>query len=268
VVIVPSMTVVAAQRLRSHGELPAKTIAIFADPVLGPDDARLDGSGIATPAGTRARGVDPPPSASTYLNRLVSTGAEARAIAALVPADERIVMTGLDASKEQVMRAPLQQYRYLHFATHGLINSRYPALSALAMSQFSSSGETVDGLLRLHDIYALDLDAELVVLSACDTALGREIRGEGLVGLTQAFMYAGARSLVVSLWQIPDRASAELMSRFYRAMLADGLTPSAALQKASLSIAAEPRWRDPYYWAAFVLVGDWVEIPSAAPAAY
>jgi CHAT domain-containing protein len=103
----------------------------------------------------------------------------------------------------------------------------------------------------------LKLGADLVVLSACETALGREIRGEGLIGLTQGFMTAGARTVVASLWQVPDRATAELMRQFYGYMLNDGLTPAAALRKAQLDSAAQRRWSDPYFWGGFVLVGDW-----------
>jgi CHAT domain-containing protein len=109
----------------------------------------------------------------------------------------------------------------------------------------------------LHDIFNLRLDADVVVLSACETALGREIRGEGLVGLTQGFLYAGARGLVASLWQVPDRATAELMTRFYTHLLQDGLRPAAALRAAQNELAATRRWSDPYFWGAFVLVGDW-----------
>jgi len=114
-----------------------------------------------------------------------------------------------------------------------------------------------DGFLRLHDIYGLDLNADLVVLSACETALGREVRGEGLVGLTQGFMYAGARSVIASLWQVPDRATAELMARFYEFLINEGLNPADALKKAQLASASERRWRDPYFWGGFVLLGDW-----------
>ena len=125
------------------------------------------------------------------------------------------------------------------------------------LSQFDERGRPQDGFLRLNDIYNLKLSADLVVLSACDTALGREVRGEGLIGLTQGFMAAGARSLVASLWQVPDRATAELMAQFYGYLLNDGLRPAEALRKAQLWSAAQPRYRDPYFWGGFVLVGDW-----------
>src|SRR5690606_22649890 len=139
----------------------------------------------------------------------------------------------------------------------GLVDSRYPGLSALALSQFDRAGRARQGFLRLNDIYNLQLDADVVVLSACETALGRDIRGEGLIGMTQGFMYAGARSVAASLWQVPDRATAELMTRFYDYLLNDGLQPSAALRAAQLDIAAERRWSNPYFWGGFVLVGDW-----------
>jgi CHAT domain-containing protein len=166
-------------------------------------------------------------------------------------------MTGFDANRDAVFDTDLSQYRYVHFATHGLIDSRYPMLSALALSRYGRDGKPRDALLRLANIYDLRLNADLLVLSACETALGREIRGEGLVGLAQGFLYAGARSLVVSLWRVPDRATSELMSRFYRYLFEEELSPADALRRAKLSVASERRWRDPYFWAAMMLVGDW-----------
>jgi CHAT domain-containing protein len=191
------------------------------------------------------------------LRRLPATRQEAQAIAALVAPDQRLLALGFEANREAVLDPLLAEFRIVHFATHGLIDSRYPALSALAFSQFDASGQPRDGFLRLHDIYALRLNADLVVLSACDTALGREILGEGLTGLTQGLMYAGARSVVASLWQVPDRATAELMKRFYQNVLNSEQQPAAALRNAQLDLSAEPRWRDPYYWAGFVLQGEW-----------
>ena len=190
------------------------------------------------------------------LERLPATGAEAAAIAALVAPDSRLVVTGFGANREQVLNAPLSDYRIVHFATHGLVDSRYPGLSALAFSQFDAAGQPLNGLLRLQDVYRLNLNADFVVLSGCETALGREIRGEGLIGLVDGFLYAGARNLVVSLWQVPDRATAELMTRFYGYVLRDALRPAEALRRAQRSIAAEQRWSDPYFWGAFVVLGD------------
>ena len=125
------------------------------------------------------------------------------------------------------------------------------------LSLVDAQGKPQDGFLRLHEIYSLKLPAELVVLSACQTALGKEIKGEGLVGLTRGFMYAGAARVLASLWKVDDRATAELMKQFYQGMIKDGLRPAAALRAAQVAMWKQQRWQEPYYWAAFVLQGEW-----------
>ena len=132
-----------------------------------------------------------------------------------------------------------------------------PELSGVVLSLFDRKGRPQDGALRLHEIYNLKLNADLVVLSACQTALGKEVRGEGLVGLTRGFMYAGAQRVAATLWRVDDSATAELMSHFYRFMLKDKLSPSAALHAAQLEVMKQKRWQAPYFWAGFVLIGDW-----------
>lgn len=257
VVRVPSMSALAALALRDEARSATKTLAVFADPVLDAADPRLAGGSTRAAAETALAGLAARGSTGPALRRLPATGYEAEAIAALVADDQRLIAKGFDASRSAVLQTELSQYQYIHFATHGLVDSRHPALSALAMSQFDERGAPQDGFLRLHDIYGLDLAADLVVLSACETALGREVRGEGLLGLGQGFMYAGARGLIASLWQVPDRATAELMAQFYAYMLNDRLPPAEALRKAQLASAAERRWSDPYFWGGFVLLGDW-----------
>ena len=160
------------------------------------------------------------------------------------------------AAKQTLTGRDLRRYRILHFATHGVLNTEHPELSGLVLSLVDQGGNAIDGFLRLHEIYNLDLDADLVVLSACRTALGKEVYGEGLVGLTRGFMYAGATRVVSTVWNVDDRASAQLMARFYEAMLTKRLAPARALREAQLSLLAEPRWADPHYWAAFGLQGD------------
>jgi len=161
------------------------------------------------------------------------------------------------AAKDTLLARDLRRHRILHFATHGVLNTDRPELSGLVFSLVDKAGKPVDGFLRLHEIYNLDLDADLVVLSACRTALGKEIHGEGLIGLTRGFLYAGASRIVSSVWNVDDRASALLMSRFYTAMLSKGLAPAAALREAQLQMLREPRWSSPHYWAAFGLQGEW-----------
>ena len=174
-------------------------------------------------------------------------------------AGETDVLKAVDfkASRATALGGALSGHRIVHLATHGAINSERPALSALILSQVDEHGARQNGYLRLHDIYNLRLDADLVVLSACQTALGKEIKGEGLVGLTRAFLYAGAPRVVASLWQVNDLATAELMKKFYAGMLQRHLRPAAALRAAQIELSRDPRWPSPYYWAGFVLQGEW-----------
>jgi CHAT domain-containing protein len=156
------------------------------------------------------------------------------------------------------MGPEIGQYRILHFATHGLLNSVRPDLSGVILSLVNRQGALQDGFLRLHEIYNLKLSADLVVLSACQTGLGKDIHGEGLVGLTRGFMYAGAPSVMASLWKVDDRATAELMKRFYSALLGqETLRPAAALRAAQIAMWKTKGFEAPYYWAAFTLQGEW-----------
>jgi CHAT domain-containing protein/tetratricopeptide (TPR) repeat protein len=257
IVGIPSMSALAAQRARHRLGLPSKALAVFADPVFEESDPRIARTDAVQPAILPWTSLIVRSSAGATLDRLVASGYEAEAIAGLVPLEDRLIASGFAANRHNVLQQDLGQYRFLHFATHGLLDSRYPALSALALSQYDEGGRAQEGFLNVRDIYGLELNADVVVLSACETALGREIRGEGLLGLTQGFMYAGAKSLVVSLWKVSDRATAELMTRFYAHMFRDGQSPAEALRNAQVSIASERRWSHPYYWGAFVLIGDW-----------
>jgi CHAT domain-containing protein len=151
----------------------------------------------------------------------------------------------------------LSQYRIVHFATHGILNSQQPELSGVVLSLVDEKGKPQNGFLRLHDVFNLNLPAELIVLSACQTGLGEEVKGEGLVGLTRGFMYAGSPRVVVSLWSVDDEATSQLMVKFYKKMLQDGLKPAAALRAAQIELWRQNQWQAPYYWAAFTLQGEW-----------
>jgi CHAT domain-containing protein len=161
------------------------------------------------------------------------------------------------ANRAAATSADLGAYRYVHFATHGFLDSQHPELSGLLLSMYDQQGVPQDGFLRAHEVFNLKLAAELVTLSACQTGLGKEIKGEGLVGLTRGFMYAGAPRVVVSLWSVSDEGTAELMARFYRGMLQEGKRPAAALQAAQIAMLKEPKFAAPFYWAAFTLQGEW-----------
>jgi CHAT domain-containing protein/tetratricopeptide (TPR) repeat protein len=190
-------------------------------------------------------------------DRLRASRREAETIVELAGKNNAVEELDFDSSRETATSESLGQYRIIHIATHGLLNSRNPELSGLVFSLVDRQGNAQNGFLEAQDIYNLKLGADLVVLSACQTALGKEIRGEGLVGLTRAFMYAGVPRVVASLWKVPDQATTELMQKFYRGILQQGLQPAAALRAAQFAMWKEPRRSAPYYWAGFTLQGEW-----------
>jgi CHAT domain-containing protein len=163
---------------------------------------------------------------------------------------------GFDAGHAIATSSEMARYSIVHFATHGILNDETPELSGIVLSLVDKNGKPQDGFLRLHEIYNLRLPVDLVVLSACQTALGKEIRGEDIASLSRGFMYAGAARVVASLWKVDDAATAELMGRFYRKLLAEHLRPAAALRSAQLEMQ-QTRWKSPYYWAAFEMQGEW-----------
>lgn len=263
IVRLPSASVLAALRRERRPDPAGRTLAVLADPVFERADPRVASVERPTPATATAT----PMQASALVSRnalgrasvprLPFSRDEAEAIAALAPGGMVFKATGFDATREAALGRALRDYRIVHFATHGVFDSARPVLSGLIFSLVDRRGGYRNGYVRLHDIYNLQLNAELVVLSACNTALGPDVKGEGLIGLARAFMYAGAPRVVASLWAVNDSATAELMSRFYRAMLQRGLRPAAALHAAQREMQASTEWRDPYYWAGFTLVGDW-----------
>jgi CHAT domain-containing protein/tetratricopeptide (TPR) repeat protein len=174
-----------------------------------------------------------------------------------VSGPDTFVATGFDASLDKLKSTDLTRYAILHFATHGILDPKRPEKSGLLLSMVNRNGQPQNGFVGLQEIYRLHLPVDLVVLSACRTGLGKDVKGEGLIGLTRGFMYAGASSVLASLWKVDDEATAELMKRFYANMLQHGMTPAAALRAAQNSIRQEPQWRSPYYWAAFTLQGEY-----------
>ena len=192
------------------------------------------------------------------LPRLRYSRDEAQAILALTRRSERLEALDFQASRATAGSDRLRDYRIVHMAAHGFVNSEHPELSGIALSMVDPRGQPVDGFLRLHHIYNLKLPVDLVVLSACQTALGAEVKGEGLMSLTRGFMHAGASAVAASLWKVDDQATSELMKLFYQEMLGPShRSPAAALRAAQMAMWKQPRWHSPYYWAAFTLQGDW-----------
>lgn len=191
------------------------------------------------------------------LRRLVFSGEEAHYITDFVPVGQRLLAMAFDANRRTALSEQLAEYRYVHFATHGILNAEHPELSGIVLSLLDERGNRQDGFLDLSEIYNLHLPVEMVTLSACSTALGKEIKGEGIVGLSRGFMHAGAKRVLSSLWSVEDSTTAEMMKRMYAKMLIEGERPAAALRKAQLEMWTHNQWRAPYYWAAFILQGEW-----------
>jgi CHAT domain-containing protein len=286
IVNLPSASVLATIRSETAGRRVAdKTLAVIADPVFEANDFRVlnalkKGTSTSITAGLRSSSDDQTSSAAPTsarsdselarslrsfdlinerggFRRLPFSREEATEIAAMAPSNSSLKATDFHASRILATTGELSHYRIVHFATHGLLNSERPELSGLVLSLVDETGKPQDGFLRMQEIYNLQIPADLVVLSACQTALGKEIKGEGLVGLTRGFMYAGAKRVVASLWQVDDLATAELMKRFYRGMLKDGLRPAQALRVAQLEVMNQKRWSSPFFWAPFFIQGEW-----------
>jgi CHAT domain-containing protein len=193
----------------------------------------------------------------TYLRRLLYTRSEADAVMAVTPPGKGMLALDFEASRRVATSSALAKYRIVHFATHGILDNKHPELSGLVLSLVNKEGRAQDGFLKLQDIYNLKLPVDLVVLSGCQTSLGEQVNGEGLIGLTRGFMYAGATRVVASLWSVSDMATASLMTDFYKAMEHDGMRPAAALRTAQIQMWRQKRWSAPYYWAAFQIQGEW-----------
>jgi CHAT domain-containing protein len=253
--------------MRNTKKTPAnKTIAVVADPVFDKNDARLSKlnsnkkDGIAE--STRAisdnlswedwNGEE----SDFYIPRLPYTRNEAETVSKLAPANQQKISLDFEATRDLALSDELKNYRIVHFATHGILNSKNPAMSGLVFSLVDKDGKFRNGFLRTDETYNLKLSADLVVLSGCKTGLGKEIRGEGLVGMTRGFMYAGASRVMVSLWDVDDQATAELMKFFYQNLLGKKMGYGQSLRQAQLSMIKDKKYSAPFYWSAFTLQGE------------
>ena len=279
IVSLPSASALAIQRAELAGRQPApKMLAVIADPVFDRTDPRFnttapqsgtdasDKTQTQTTTADDARSIEHIAENSgdktgvttvRLIPRLPFTRQEASQLMALAPKGSSFSAIDFQASRATAIDPSLSQYRYVHIATHGLLDTERPGLSALVFSTVDAQGKPQNGFLRANDIYNLKLPAELVVLSACQTGLGKDIKGEGLVGLTRGFMYAGAARVVVSLWNVNDKATADLMTKFYEKILKQGASPAAALRAAQVEMWKQKQWQSPYYWAAFTMQGEW-----------
>jgi CHAT domain-containing protein len=263
----PSISTLRAIRSeKKTAPSPSHTVAVIADPVFSRNDDRVrsapmtpvtaDASSNQEANGSAQSGL-PSVLRGGTLARLTYSATEADAISAAAPRGTSVIVKGFDANRDKLLSSHIGDYQIVHFATHGFLDSEHPELSGIVLTMVDPKGVRQNGLLPLHDIYSLDLSAELTVLSACQTALGKDISGEGLVGLTHSFISAGSKSVVASLWKVDDRATSNLMTGFYESLLQQGMSTGAALRAAKLKTMKEKQWRAPYFWAGFVLQGEY-----------
>jgi CHAT domain-containing protein len=248
IVMLPSASTLAVLRRQVAARSPAsKAVAVVADPVYEPTDPRV----VVRPTSSSRDPRGAPPM------RLPFSRFEGESILRLVPPSQRYEAFGFAASRVTATSPVLRDYRIVHFAAHAISDNVHPELSGIVLSLIDRNGATQDGLLRLLDIYEASLPADLVVLSACQTAIGKDVPGEGVMGLARGFIAAGAARVVASQYKVDDEATGELMRAFYEEMLGPNpLAPAAALRAAQMKLAAQPRWRDPHWWSAFVITGE------------
>ncbi len=275
VVYAPSASVVGAikqQRTKSD----SRAMLIIADPVFNSNDARARKTTGAPAVDAEVRGLGiqgaledvagstapTTPNAQMEglpLARLNGTRTEAEQISKLAKASggQADVWLDLDANEDNLGARDVSKYRIIHVATHGLLNAERPQFTGVVLSLVGNKSH--DGFVRTDEVFNLRLGSPLVMLSACETGLGKEKRGEGVMGLTRAFMYAGAPTVGVSLWSVADKSTADLMTDFYKRLLStgQGTTSSGALRGAQLAMISGKKYSAPFFWAPFVLVGDW-----------
>ena len=274
IVNLPSASTISILRENTIEPIPQNpSLAILADPVFRDDDCRIESNDPTCIDSQPEQKLEPRPDEDldflalkrsaksfAYINwdRLLGTRTEARDILNLLPnTDNTLQAFDFAANRDLMTGDRLQDYDLIHIATHGFLNTEAPELSGLVLSLVDKEEHPQNGFLRINDVFNLKLNADLIVLSACQTGLGDQVRGEGLVGLSRGFMYAGVPRIIVSLWQVDDAATAEFMTRFYRLLLREHLTPAAALQQTQREMRTETEWTHPYYWAAFILQGEW-----------
>jgi CHAT domain-containing protein len=256
-VYLPSIGTLRGLRALDRPRVAGNRVAILADPVFRADDERLGGRAASEAPSSTLLLRAATEAGIANLPRLPRTRDEAEAIASLADRNASWLALDFAANRDAAVGARWNEYAVAHFATHALLNARHPELSGIVLSLYGKDGRAEDGFLRVNDIYNLDLPADLVVLSVCESALGKSVGGEGAANLARAFFYAGARRVVASLWPVDDRASVAFMRAFYGALLGEGVRPQQALVEAEREMRANPRWQAPYYWSGYVVEGDW-----------
>jgi CHAT domain-containing protein len=258
-----AQTLAVLSKSRKQPSETAKNLLVFSDPIFTSDDARfpaeklsMENEIVQTRENERYRIIE----SLNKLPRLAASKDESDMITRTVGASDTENYSGFSATRENLLNLKTNEYKILHFATHGYVNEEHPELSGIVLSRYDENGRKLNEFFRIQDIYALDLNADLVVLSACETGIGKEIKGEGLMSLNNAFLQTGAKTVVASLWKVEDNVTLELMKHFYGAMASENLTPSQSLRQAQIKL--REKYKSPFYWAAFTVQGDFRNVPK------
>jgi CHAT domain-containing protein len=258
-------TLLLIAKNEKQAKTAAKNLLVFSDPVFSEDDSRFtNNSETAQNLNEDSELKDKLRFAESLnsLPRLTESKDEGDSILRVADSSKSDIFTGFAATRERFLSANVSDYKILHFATHGLINETRPELSGIIFSRFNENREKLDEVVRLQDIYGLNLHADLVVLSACETGIGKEEKGEGLLSLNNGFLQVGAKTVLSSLWKVEDSATVELMKNFYEILANENTTSAKALQKAQIKMWESGRYKSPFYWAAFTVQGDFTRKPD------
>jgi len=259
-----AQTLSVLTNIQKRSSISTKNLLVFSDPIFTNDDPRfpvgktISETETAQTKNERYRFVE----SLGKLPRLSASKDESETIIKTVGEAESENYSGFEATRENLLNLKIDQYKILHFATHGYVNEEHPELSGILLSRYDENGRKLNEFFRIQDIYALNLQSDLVVLSACETGIGKDVRGEGLQSLNNAFLQSGAKTVMASLWKVEDTATLELMKHFYEVMASEKLTPSQALRRAQLKLRENPQFKSPFYWAAFTMQGDYKNVPE------
>ncbi|MBI4850446.1 MAG: CHAT domain-containing protein [Acidobacteria bacterium] len=256
IVNLPSVSIITFLKQNPKQQILDKKILVIADPVFSLDDPRFNIESVKKLPNPKNEEISSVVREQNF-TRLIASLKEANLITSLIDENRFKKFLSFETTKANFLAENLTLFRFIHFATHAQINNQNPELSKIVFSLFDKKGELQNGFLSLYEIYNLRLQADLVVLSTCQSALGKELKAEGIVGLTQGFMTAGASRVISSLWNVNDSATAKLMENFYKKVLKENKTPSQALRLAQIELSKDERFKSPYLWAPFVLQGKW-----------
>ncbi len=253
IVLLPSLSLLAIKDASKR--LNSENVLVVSDPVFSLDDERMQSANIVAKNNNQEESILEISARALNLRsgeqRLPFTKVESDTIKTIYP--EASVLTGFDANMINLTGYAGKHLRIIHMATHGIINTQAPELSSLRLSSFTKTGERIKGFLTLSDIYDLDLSADIIILSACESGLGKDIKGEGVMSFSRAFLATGSSNVISTLWKIDDQFASIFMKDFYKNLKDNPTDVVGALKRTQNKFINDPTWGNPFYWGAFTI---------------